>query len=69
MYKEFNNILPYLRGFIFDIIVKVLNRLGEVNIEQLPRMADFAEMGQLIARCLGYPELKFTEAYTTSVHI
>ena len=65
--KEFQTILPEILGYIFDIIVKVLNRLGEVKLEELPRMADFAELGELIARCLGYPDGKFTEAYNKNI--
>lgn len=65
--KEFHNILPQLLGFIFDTVVKVLNRLGEVKMEELPRMADFAEIGELIARCLGYPEGRFTEVYNRNI--
>jgi hypothetical protein len=30
-------------------------------------MADFAEMGELIARCLGYPGGKFTEVYNRNI--
>ena len=54
-------------GCIFDILVNLLNRLGEVHLEELPRMADFAELGELIARCLGYKEGKFTEAYNRNI--
>jgi hypothetical protein len=67
LYKEFNNILPCLLGYIFDVIVKVLNRIGEVKLEELPRMADFAEMGELISRCVGYPNGKFTDAYNRNI--
>ena len=65
--KEFGRILPYLLGYIFDVLVKVLNRVGEVKLDELPRMADFAEMGELVARCLGYPEGRFTEAYNRNI--
>lgn len=67
LYKEFNYLLPYLLGYIFDIIVKVLNRIDEVKLEEFPRMADFAEMGELISRCLGYSDGKFTEAYNRNI--
>jgi hypothetical protein len=65
--KEFQKILPHLLGYIFDILVNVLNRLGEVYLDELPRMADFAELGELIARCLGYEEGRFTEAYNRNI--
>jgi hypothetical protein len=41
--------------------------VGEVRLEELPRMADFAEMGELISRCIGYPAGQFTEAYKTNI--
>jgi hypothetical protein len=65
--KEFQKILPYILGYIFDVLVKVLDRLGEVHLDELPRMADFAELGELIARCLEYKEGKFTEAYNRNI--
>ncbi len=67
LHKEFQKILPYILGYIFDTLVKVLDRLGEVHLEELPRMADFAEIGELISRCLGYDEGKFTEAYNRNI--
>lgn len=65
--KELKRILPHLLGYIFDVIVNVLNRIGEVKLDELPRMADFAELGELIARCLGYEEGKFTEVYNANI--
>jgi hypothetical protein len=67
--KEFERILPYLLGYIFDLLVRVLGRLGEVKLEESPRMADFAEIGELISRCLGNHEGKFTEAYFRNIEI
>jgi hypothetical protein len=65
--KDLNRIRPYLLGYIFDVIVKVLNRIGEVKLDELPRMADFAEIGELIARCLDCKEGKFTEVYNANI--
>jgi hypothetical protein len=41
--------------------------MGEVKLVEKPRMADFAKMGELIARCLGYEENKFTEVYNANI--
>ncbi|MGA9841452.1 MAG: hypothetical protein WBQ25_03985, partial [Nitrososphaeraceae archaeon] len=65
--QEFDALLPNLLGYIFDILVKVLGRIGEVKLQELPRMADFAEMGELVARCLGYKDNEFTEAYNRNI--
>jgi hypothetical protein len=67
--KRFDKMLPYLLAFIFDTIHKVLLRLGEVNLKQLPRMADWAELGELIARVLGYDNMAFINAYNENLGI
>ena len=47
--KEFNNLLPQLLGYIFDIVAKAIKIADEMdsdsNVESLPRMADFAFWG------------------------
>ena len=67
LHQEFDAMLPNLLGYIFDVLVKVLGRIGEVRLQELPRMADFAEMGELVARCLGYKDNEFTEAYHRNI--
>ena len=67
MQSEFEIILPQLLGYICDTIVKVLDRVGEVKLADLPRMADFAEMSELVARCLGYKDGEFTDAYNRNI--
>ena len=67
LYNDLERILPSLLGYIFDVIVQVLGRIGEVKLDELPRMADFAEIGELIAICLGYEKGKFTEVYNANI--
>ena len=67
LWKQYGMIKPQLLGFIFDIIVKVLNRLKEVHLTELPRMADWAEFGEVISRCLGHPEGAFLRAYSKNL--
>jgi hypothetical protein len=54
-------------GFIFDVLVKVLeyreNNKNEIILKEYPRMADFAEWGEIIARCHGYEKNEFINAY------
>ncbi|HEX9677756.1 hypothetical protein [Nitrososphaera sp.] len=66
---ELDAIRPALLGYIFDILVKVLERKGEVQLTEYPRMADFAEYGELIARCMGYNENEFTRAYFENIKL
>jgi hypothetical protein len=67
LWKEFGIIKPQLLGFIFDILVKVLNQLKTVHLTELPRMADWAEIGEIISRCLGYAEGAFINAYVKNL--
>jgi hypothetical protein len=67
LWKEYRIIKPQLLGFIFDILVKVLNRLKEVHLAELPRMADWAEIGEVIARCLGHSDGAFIKAYNENL--
>lgn len=66
--KEFEKLRPLVLGHIFDTLVKVLQfreeHKGELILKNgLPRMADFAEWGEIISRCLGNDENEFIEAY------
>lgn len=65
--NEFQRLLPYLLAYLFDVVVKVLDRIGEVKLEELPRMADFAEISELVARCLGYEDNQFIQAYNRNI--
>ena len=35
LYKDVERILPHLLGYIFDVIVKVLGRIGEVKLDEM----------------------------------
>jgi hypothetical protein len=45
---------PQLLGYIFDVLVMMLNKKGQVRLEVYPYLADFGEYGELIARCMGH---------------
>ncbi|MGD1838709.1 MAG: bifunctional DNA primase/polymerase, partial [Nitrososphaeraceae archaeon] len=61
--QELKQQIPQLLGFLFDIISKTLQIKDSVKLNRLPRMADFAEWGEAIARALGYKPLEFMDAY------
>jgi phage antirepressor YoqD-like protein len=63
LWKQYERIKPQVLGFIFDTLVQVLNRLKEVQLTKYPRMADWAEVCEVISRCLGYPKNAFLDAY------
>jgi hypothetical protein len=66
MWKEFEELRPQLLGYILDILVKVLKwkNDGGLKLNKLPRMAEFAEYGEMISRCMGYKDDEFINAYT-----
>jgi hypothetical protein len=73
IWAEFDSIKPELLGYIFDILVKVLQLKSNGGIADeikgLPRMADFAEIGEIISRCMGYDNNKFIDAYYRNIDL
>jgi hypothetical protein len=64
---EFMQLRSQLLGFIFDTLVKTLRIKPEINLDDLPRMADFALWGEAIARAMGYKDLEFVQAYYDNI--
>lgn len=68
---EFKDLLPDFLGWIFDTLVKVLGYKNEnqdkINLKELPRMAEFAEYGEIISRCIGYVENEFINVYSENI--
>ncbi|PWU81183.1 MAG: hypothetical protein DLM72_08300 [Candidatus Nitrosopolaris wilkensis] len=64
---DFEVMRPKLLGYIFDIMVKVLQIKPTVKLTDLPRMADFAAWGEAIARTLGYEPLEFINIYYSNI--
>jgi hypothetical protein len=69
--EAFQEMRPQLLGYILDILVKVLKfkETTEIELTECPRMADFAEYGEIISRCMGYPENEFLKAYQNNTKI
>ncbi len=45
-----------------------VKRSGGIEIKEgLPRMADFAELGEIISRCMGHEDNKFLGAYYNNI--
>jgi hypothetical protein len=60
--QKLERVKPQLLGFIFDTFAKVLKMISTTGItkpKELPRMADFALHGEIVARSLGYDENVF----------
>jgi len=69
--KKFEELRPYVLGNILDILVKVLQfkETQETAIEEYPRMADFAEYGEIISRCMGNMDNEFLDAYNRNTQL
>ena len=64
---EFERMKPQLLGYIMDILVKALQLKANLDLDRLPRMADFAIWGEAIAQALGYKEFEFLTAYYANI--
>ena len=71
IWQEFEKLRPQLLGYIFDILVKVLDmrQTTSVEFEKLPRMADFAEVAEIISRCMGNKDNQFIDAYYENIKL
>jgi hypothetical protein len=69
IWKDFVKIRPLLLGYIFDILVGVMKkkRDGGIKMKSHPRMADFAEVAEIISRNMGNKENKFLEVYHRNI--
>ncbi|NDU88129.1 MAG: hypothetical protein G3I09_08145 [Ferrovum sp.] len=61
-----NSAAPGIMGALLDLFASALGVIPSVVIppDQRPRMADFALLGEAIARVQGYPEGHFLQIYT-----
>jgi hypothetical protein len=69
IWNDFEKIKPQLLGYIFDILVKVLQvkKNGGIKLNGQPRMADFAEIAEIISRSMRNRNNKFLEAYYKNI--
>jgi hypothetical protein len=71
--EKFDRLRPYTLGYIFDILVKFQRHQKEHSeeklLKELPRMADFAECGEIISRCLGNKDFEFINAYRENIDL
>jgi hypothetical protein len=59
----FNERRPYILGACLDTVAHALDLYETIELEELPRMADFARWGAAIAVALGYTLEDFLQAY------
>ena len=69
IWKEFDRIRAPLLGYIFDILVKVLQikKQSSIRLDKHPRMVDFAELAEIISRSMGYSDNQFIKVYYNNI--
>lgn len=72
IWSEFEILKPKLLGYIFNVLLKVLQvkqKGGIVMSDGLNRMADFEEYAEIISRCMGYKEGEFLRTYQDNIGV
>lgn len=67
IYADFLKRLPAIFGGAFDVLARALAIYPSVELQRLPRMADFAKWGCAIAQALGYSAETFIAAYDANI--
>jgi hypothetical protein len=63
-WKEFEAARPKLLGVLLNAVSTALANIGGIELDELPRMADFAVWGAAAAPALGWKAQEFLKAYT-----
>ena len=63
IYREFNEVAPGILGALLDLLVAAMRGLPDVELAALPRMAEFALIGEATSRALAHPPGKFIQIY------
>lgn len=66
-WEAFDDNKPQLLGAIFDVLVKALSIYPTIQLDEVPRMADFTHIGCAIAEAAGYTRQAFLDAYQHNI--
>lgn len=66
-WRGFEERWPRLLGAVCDALVGILNHYDQVQVESVPRMADFAQWGKAAEVALDWPEGSFSDAYVSNI--
>ena len=67
-WRAFSAERPAILGALLSAVVGGLRELPSVQLTELPRMADFACLGEAVGRALGWPEGMFLATYSENRH-
>jgi hypothetical protein len=65
-WEAFREAQPRILGGLLDVAAGALRELPSVRLAELPRMADFARLGEAVSRASGWPAGTFLSAYQES---
>ena len=69
IWDELDKLLPDLLGAVFTTLSKAMEIKQSIQLQGLPRMADFAVWGESISRALGYEENSFIRNYYNNIGV
>jgi len=67
LWRLFQEAKPQIFGAMLNALSKAMQIIPTLEIERLPRMADFAVWGEAVARALGYNPSDFLNAYREKI--
>ncbi len=65
---DFELARPRILGAVFDVVAKAMALRPSIEVDELPRMADFALWGCAIAEALGIGQKAFMDAYLRNIN-
>ena len=68
-WKDFEEDRPFILGCIFDTFCEAIKIYPEVQLTELPRMADFTKWGYAVAEAIGGKGEKFLDAYNNNIKL
>lgn len=69
LWSSFEKDKPKILAGMFDILSQAMRIKKQMEIPELPRMADFCEWAEAISRALGYPENSFIQNYFENINL
>ena len=66
LWSSFQFDYPRILGSVLDTIAAAMRVLPSLELDEVPRMADFAFWGEAVGQSLGWPEQSFRSAYARS---
>lgn len=65
LWKNFYNDQPVILGALYDVVVKVISIIDDIELDDATRLTDFCRVGVAVERVLEWPEGAFMNALKT----